>query len=260
MIMTKAEITGFTLHKNNKEIITEAAVFYEPPVTYYFWDLFNIPKKAGVYIVYDVAGDCLYVGSTPYRYNLNKRISEHLSKANFRHYGYKIFFFETLEDTTEILLLEKLFTKALENPPFNKERNSISLSKTGFEYLSKYKNIRNHYNWQNYYEREARGAGVPISIVELRDKIEDKYNFLEDLPLFRGEVNLISLFNNMKKSLEKIKKTEPSETFEGWVKRIMNFIDQDALNDETVTKIVLNNKQYKKHLKDKKKRKKAKGF
>jgi hypothetical protein len=255
--MKKAKMTGFSLHKNNKETITEVTVLYKEPVEYHFWDLANIPKKAGVYIVYDIVRDCLYVGSTPYRFDLNFRVSEHLKGANFKDYGYKILFFETKENTADILLLEKLFTKALGTPPFNKERN-FSLTKTGFEYLRKNKNHRNFKNWRNFNEKEARSAGVPVSIVKLRDKIEGKYNFIEDLPFLRGEVNLNYLYINLKKYYEEYRKSKPSETFEDWVKSIMIFIDEDKLSDEIITKMLLVNKQYNRYKKNPKKKTKVK--
>ncbi|MCM3571498.1 GIY-YIG nuclease family protein [Neobacillus mesonae] len=253
--MARININGFSIQKDSGTLINATNVSYKKPVEYYFWDLWNIPQRAGVYVVYDVLGDCLYVGSTPYRYNLNKRISEHLRKASFRNHGHKIIFYETDEDTTDILLLEKIFTKALDNPPFNKERKNAPLSATGVAYLKKYKVIRSYPNWNNTSEREARNASVPMLIVALRDKIEDKYNFLEDLPLRNGEVNLPSLFDNMKKFLKKAKKKKPSATFEDLIDEIIYGIDQDKLSNETITRIVLNNKQYIRYKKEMRKKK-----
>jgi GIY-YIG catalytic domain len=255
--MKKAKMTGFSLRENNKEPITKVTILYKEHVEYYFWDLAKIPKKGGVYIVYDIVGDCLYVGSTPYRFDVNYRVSEHLKKANFRDYGHKILFFETQKDTEDILLLEKLFSKALGTPPFNKER-SFSLTKTGLEYLRKNKNLRNYKSWRNFDEREARSAGVPIYIVKLRDKIEEKYDFIEELPFLRGKVNLNSLYSNMIVYYEKYRISIPSATLEDWIDSIMSFIDEDILSDVIITKMLLVNKQYIWYMKDQKKKSKVK--
>lgn len=174
-------------------------VQYCSPQVYYFWELEYIPESAGIYVIYDKAGNCLYVGSTPHRFNLNERIKEHLSKALFNNYGYKIVYFETKEDTVDILLLERAFIKKYQ-PIFNNDENEKEMSKKAVTYLEEYGETMHYSMWNNPVEKAARLAEVPTNIVVLREVFHDEYQgtLSQIKMLVKGKISLPTLYAKLK--------------------------------------------------------------
>lgn len=243
--MSKVEIKELLV--KNKEIdIVATDVIYHEQGPYDFWDLEHIPSKAGVYVIYDITGECLYVGSTPNRFNIKLRIIEHLGSAFFKDFGYKVYCYLTEEDTNDILLLERIFIKALK-PPFNNDQNDVTMSVAGKAYIERNKGKRDFPNWTNFNEKDARRAEVPTILVDLKNDIEAVYDpILSELPyIFEGNVSLSSLYKNVKDKLAKA--SEYDIEFRDFVELIGEVIANDGLSEGQVVELILPNKAFVKY-------------
>ncbi|KRF52551.1 hypothetical protein ASG99_12375 [Bacillus sp. Soil768D1] len=145
--------SGFKLYKNLsfKSEVKEVLIEYEQIMpkrhskyahsdsseSFYFWEMLDLPKDKGVYLVYDCDDICIYVGSTPKREDggIRKRFKEHLS-GKFARYGFKVYCYIPKKPiANNILLLERAFIAALDpvfnNDEPNKERLDLYINEQG---------------------------------------------------------------------------------------------------------------------------------
>ena len=203
--MQTFEAQGFKLYKNlsNQSEVDQVLIDYEQILpnrhpkysekdcleSFYFWEINDLPREKGVYLVYDFDDNCIYVGSTPIRQvgGIRKRFEEHLI-GKFAEYGLKVYCYK-LKDATvnNILLLERAFIAALDPVFNNDELNGKRIEKYQEESGIKY------HNWSDPIYSEffkSRDVKVHRSVLLIHKALKKKYSKYFKPQMFRlGSIN-----------------------------------------------------------------------
>ncbi|MFE8698301.1 GIY-YIG nuclease family protein [Cytobacillus sp. FJAT-53684] len=241
--MDKVDIKGFKAYKPiENEIPNSIWVSYGEIEELFFWELEYIPHSPGVYVIYDILGECLYVGCTPLRFNLNGRIKEHLRDAFFKDYAYKMLYYPTEKSTIDMLLLERILIKAL-TPLFNNDGNDEEISVGGKKYITINQTITHRDYWKDIIEREARRANVPIIIAKLQHDIETVYSsVLDDMKeLHEGSINLATLYSKVKEMQNKVNESSNVD-LDTFVEILAKNVSEKNFSNNELTYLVLPNK------------------
>lgn len=249
--MPTIKIDGFNLYKQISGFSsaeTQVSVDYEQVKpnrhkyassdnedAFYFWEIFDLPKEKGVYLVYDCNYTCIYVGSTPKRKDggIRNRFKEHL-RGKFANYGFIVYCYKPLEVTANnILLLERTFISAL-NPIFNSDEPNNHLVN---EYIKNdYYNYKVWVGDEKFRFYDSRHSMVPRSVIEVHKALETKYGkYIGNRKFSRG-----SVYANL------VKKYQHSESFDYDVyKEVLEKIVQDKLGVEEIISLAFVKKQMK---------------